>query len=78
MLVPFLEQLIALIGALASASLALILPAAIHIISLYGEPQTPGKGIIFKNSLIMLVGVIGCITGTYTAVMDLVRAVKEA
>ena len=76
MLVPFLEQLIALIGALASASLALILPPTIHIITLCGEHESLSKGIVIKDSIIILIGVIGCITGTYTAVLDLVKAIR--
>ena len=74
MVVPYLEQLIALIGAVASSFLALILPAIIHMITLCGEPGPPSRRLIIKDAVIAIVGIIGFVTGTYTAVLDLVAA----
>lgn len=72
MVIPHLDLLIALIGALASSSLALIFPPIIELLTLSSEGNRPSVLIIVKDVAIMLLGLLGCITGTYAAILGIV------
>ncbi|KAK7097608.1 neutral amino acid uniporter 4-like [Littorina saxatilis] len=72
MAIPHLDLLISLIGALASSSLAMILPAIIHILTMLMEPKRPGVITIIKDVCITIFGVIGFVTGSYTALKEIV------
>lgn len=67
MAVPHLDLLISLIGALASSSLALMLPPIIEIITYSAEGEILYKRTIIKNVLIICFGVLGFLTGTYSS-----------
>ncbi|KAK3577264.1 hypothetical protein CHS0354_030549 [Potamilus streckersoni] len=71
LLVPHIDLLISLIGAFAGASLALILPPIIEIATYSGQSETISKWIIFKNIIIMLLGFLGFLTGTYSSIRDI-------
>lgn len=73
MVIPHLDLLIALIGALASSSLALIFPPIIELLTLSAEGNRPSVLIIVKDVAIMLLGLLGCITGTYAAILGIVN-----
>lgn len=72
-LIPHLDLLIALIGALASSSLAIILPAFIELLTVVVEPQRPSMITIVKDVLLIVLGLIACFTGTYTALREIVK-----
>ncbi|KAI8798036.1 proton-coupled amino acid transporter 2 [Biomphalaria glabrata] len=72
--IPHLDLLISLIGAFLSTSLALILPAIIEIVTLSAEDEHLPWYIVVKNILIFLLGLVGCFTGTYSAIKDIVNS----
>ena len=78
MVIPHLDLLIALIGALASSSLALIFPPIIELLTLSADDQRPSIVIILKDLAIMLLGLLGCITGTYAAIQGIINVSKSA
>ncbi|PVD34912.1 hypothetical protein C0Q70_06193 [Pomacea canaliculata] len=61
-LIPHLDLLISLIGALASSSLAAILPAFIEFITLSVEKGGVSPVVIAKDVFLFLVGLLGCVT----------------
>ncbi|XP_071086834.1 neutral amino acid uniporter 4-like [Haliotis cracherodii] len=71
-LIPHLDLLISLIGAFASCSLALIFPAFIEIITYSAEDESISKLMFVKNMLIMVFGVIGFATGTYSSLKEII------
>ncbi|XP_059150879.1 proton-coupled amino acid transporter 2-like [Physella acuta] len=70
--IPKLDLLISLIGAFLSTSLALILPALIEVITLSADSEQLPWYIVVKNICIGLFGVLGCITGTYSSINDII------
>ncbi len=85
---PDLSDLIALIGAVASSALALIFPPLLHImvflqlehLPFYGSySQSMVKQVLWivKDLLIMLMGVIGLVLGTYAAIDGLVSYFED-
>lgn len=72
-LIPHLDLLISLIGALASSSLAAILPAFIEFITLSVEKGGVSPVVIAKDVFLFLVGLLGCVTGTYASVQAIVK-----
>lgn len=71
--VPHLDLLIALVGAFASSSLALIFPPLIEIITLSVEGEHLSKLTIIKNILTIILGIVGMVTGTYSAVKEIIQ-----
>ncbi|KAL3880859.1 hypothetical protein ACJMK2_033065 [Sinanodonta woodiana] len=71
LLVPHIDLLISLIGAFAGASLALILPPIIEIATYSGPSETISKWKIFKNIIIIFLGFVGFLTGTYSSIRDI-------
>uniref|UniRef100_A0A7E4WA27 Aa_trans domain-containing protein n=1 Tax=Panagrellus redivivus TaxID=6233 RepID=A0A7E4WA27_PANRE len=70
-LVPHLALFIALIGAVACTSLALLFPPIIDLLVCYAQNRlTPQVWLI--NGFMLLFAVIGFITGTYSALSDIV------
>ncbi|XP_050417748.1 neutral amino acid uniporter 4 [Patella vulgata] len=72
--VPHLDLLISLIGAFASSSLALILPATMEILTLSSDDQILPRWRLVKNILIIIFGLLGCVTGTYTALREIIKS----
>ncbi|ESO89511.1 hypothetical protein LOTGIDRAFT_218879 [Lottia gigantea] len=71
--VPHLDLLISLIGAFASSALALILPATIELITYSAEGEILSRWTKVKDVLIIIFGVIGFATGTYTALLNIIQ-----
>ncbi|XP_060581828.1 proton-coupled amino acid transporter 1-like [Ruditapes philippinarum] len=67
-LVPHLDLLISLIGAFASSFLALILPAVIDLVTFPAN-----KLICFKNWFIIVMGLVGFATGTYSSLVEIAK-----
>lgn len=70
---PYLNLLIAFIGSFVGSLLTLILPAAIEVVTLAGEPEGVSRAIIVKDVLIFLFGIFGCVTGTYTSLTKIIE-----
>ncbi|XP_022244683.1 proton-coupled amino acid transporter 1-like isoform X2 [Limulus polyphemus] len=68
--IPKLDLFISLVGALASSSLALVIPPMLEIIVYMDSSMSTIRWIliIIKNSLITLFGLIGFMTGTYASI----------
>ncbi|XP_060581832.1 proton-coupled amino acid transporter 1-like [Ruditapes philippinarum] len=67
-LVPHLDLLIALIGACESSFLALILPAVIEITTFDCK-----KNVKIKNGIFIILGLVGCVTGTYSSLLEIIK-----
>ncbi|KAH3717788.1 proton-coupled amino acid transporter 4-like isoform X1 [Dreissena polymorpha] len=67
-LVPHLDLLISLVGAFACSSLALIIPPIIDLVTF-----KRGTLIWIKNVTIVLIGVIGFATGTYSSINEIIK-----
>lgn len=82
MVVPDLEDLIALIGAMASSALALIFPAILEIAAFW--PDRAERKFIFrlpypwmvwvvKDCLILSLGIAGLVMGTYASISNIIQ-----
>ncbi|XP_030758144.1 proton-coupled amino acid transporter 2 [Sitophilus oryzae] len=71
--IPFLGLFISLVGAVSSAALALIFPPLLNIVisTAFEESSTWS---ITKDSIIILIGVIGMVTGSYESISAIVKA----
>ena len=72
-LVPHLDLLISLLGAFASCSLALMLPPIIEILTLSVEDNELPWWKLIKDVLIVLFGFLGFVTGTYSALKEIIN-----
>eukprot|EP00106_Octopus_bimaculoides_P018065 XP_014785507.1 PREDICTED: proton-coupled amino acid transporter 1-like [Octopus bimaculoides] len=71
--IPHLDLLIALIGAFASSGLALIFPPIIEMITYSAEGEQLTKLTIAKNIFILIIGLTGFVTGTYSSVKEIIN-----
>nr|KAG5699625.1 hypothetical protein BaRGS_005073 [Batillaria attramentaria] len=53
--------------------LALIFPVTIEMLTILAERGRPSMVVLAKDVLIVFVGLIACVTGTYTALRDIVN-----
>lgn len=76
-LIPELDLVISLVGSVSSSFLALIFPPLLEIIAFHAEGLSPM--VTGRNIVISLVGLIGFLTGTYIAIVEIVarNAVKH-
>lgn len=73
MVILYLDLLIVLIGALVSSSLVLIFLSIIELLILSVEGNRFFVLIIVKDVVIMLLGFLGCIIGTYVVILGIVN-----
>lgn len=74
MAIPNLELFISLFGALCLSALGLIFPAIIEMCTYWNVSVGMEKTwLIIKTVLIVLVGLAGLITGTYTSLEEMVK-----
>ena len=72
--VPKLGLFISLIGATSGSFASIILPAVIEIGTYYSYCSKVPKWLIIKDVIIIIVGILCFITGTYTTIYSLVLA----
>lgn len=77
MTVPKLSLFISLNGALCSTALALVFPPFIELVSNWEDSKGPGAAILLKNVAIMIVALLGFITGSYESLAQIIRAFSE-
>jgi len=68
--IPKLDLFISLVGAVSSSTLALMAPPIIDTATNW---QTIGKGRIFRNSILFLIGFLGFLTGSFVSLMNIVN-----
>ena len=74
--VPWLELVVALLGAVKMSTLSIMAPAIIDTASNWSNLGRY-KWVLIKNVIIFLFGLFGCIMGTYVALRDIVRNFQE-
>lgn len=72
-LVPNLSLLLSLIGAVCSTVLALVLPPLIEFIILSCDEGGIGWYVFVKNSVILLISLVGFVTGGYESLSSIIR-----
>lgn len=75
--IPYLDLVIALVGALSSSTLALIFPPLFHIVTFWPDGLGKCKWMLVKNILIILFGLCGFFVGTFTTIQEIVRKSQE-
>ncbi|KAJ8667951.1 hypothetical protein QAD02_009614 [Eretmocerus hayati] len=68
--VPHLELFISLVGAVSSTALALIFPPLVELVVCKHNTSLSWFTII-KDSFILLIGFLGCVTGTYSSLNEI-------
>lgn len=69
---------ISLIGALCGAALALVLPPVCEFVIAYSSEQKgPTWSTLLINSVILLIGLLGFVTGTYESIRGIITEFFE-
>lgn len=76
-LVPRLDAIISLVGALSSSTLALIFPPLIHIVTFGTDGMGRYYWQLWKNLAIMMFGILGFFFGSYASIMELLKPVPS-
>ncbi|XP_011495340.1 PREDICTED: proton-coupled amino acid transporter 1 isoform X2 [Ceratosolen solmsi marchali] len=71
--IPHLGLFISLVGAVSSTALALLIPPIIEIVVCW-QNATLGKFTVIKDVFILLIGLLGCVTGTYESITQILKA----
>jgi proton-coupled amino acid transporter len=71
--VPELDLLISLVGALASSSLALIFPPIIESLTYTAPGEKVSVVLLIKNFIIMSFGLFGCVVGTWVSIDEITK-----
>lgn len=73
LVVPNLSLFISLIGALCSTTLAFVIPVLIDFVIRTQEPKGLGTLIYLKNIAILIIALLGIVTGTYQSIVDIIN-----
>ena len=76
--IPHLDLMISLIGALSSSAIALIIPPILELVTSWPD-QEFGKFYwrIFKNIFIIVVGIVGFVIGTVVTLIAIVDTFRQ-
>merc|ERR1712071_155178 len=72
--IPLLDLFITLVGAVGCTALALVVPPMIHLMVFW---KSLSKVVIAKNFCIIVFGIIGAITGTYSSIYAIIDALYQ-
>lgn len=70
-IVPNLGAVISLVGSVSSSTLALIFPPLIEIITFYPDKLGRYNWVLWKDILIMVLGIVGFVFGSYASMFAL-------
>lgn len=76
-LVPNLSLLLSLIGAVCSTVLALVLPPLIEFILLSCQDNGISWYVLIKNSIILIIALLGFATGGYESLSKIIKTYFE-
>jgi proton-coupled amino acid transporter len=74
--IPFLNLFISLVGAVSSSTLALLFPPILDLVTSYNCGDLKFITVV-KNVIILLFGVVGCVTGTYESINSIISAFNK-
>lgn len=75
-IIPFLNLFITLVGAFSSTTIALLFPPILELVCNWSVSEvTPWM--VCKNIVILVIGVFGCITGSYESIRLIAKAFTE-
>ncbi|XP_039095374.1 proton-coupled amino acid transporter 3 isoform X3 [Hyaena hyaena] len=75
-LIPRLDLVISFMGSVSSSALALIIPPLLEIITFY--PEDMSCVTIAKDIMISILGLLGCVFGTYQALYELIQPINQS
>ncbi|KAF5289662.1 hypothetical protein FQR65_LT11779 [Abscondita terminalis] len=75
-IIPFLDLFITLVGAFSSTAIALIFPPILELVNA-SATSTLTPWMIIKDGFILVVGFLGCLTGSFESIKLIVRAFNE-
>eukprot|EP00069_Balaena_mysticetus_P017272 bmy_10537T0 len=75
-LIPRLDLVISLVGSVSSSALALIIPPLLELITFY--PEDMSCVTIAKDIMISILGLLGCVFGTYQALYELIQPINHS
>ncbi|KAF2892777.1 hypothetical protein ILUMI_13394 [Ignelater luminosus] len=74
--IPFLDLFITLVGAFSSTAIALLFPPILEFVTHWNVSEiTPWM--VIKNLFILVLGILGCVTGSYESIRLIVKAFGE-
>ncbi|XP_057586659.1 proton-coupled amino acid transporter 3 [Hippopotamus amphibius kiboko] len=74
--IPRLDLVISLVGSVSSSALALIIPPLLELITFY--PEDMSCVTIAKDIMISILGLLGCVFGTYQAFYELIQPINRS
>ncbi|KAL5963466.1 Proton-coupled amino acid transporter 1 [Taenia solium] len=81
MLVPHLDLMVSLLGAVSSSALALLVPPALELLHCWPERQQIPRfylTVVTKNALILAVGVFSAVCGTVATSIEIINTLGNA
>uniref|UniRef100_A0ABI7ZV66 Amino acid transporter transmembrane domain-containing protein n=1 Tax=Felis catus TaxID=9685 RepID=A0ABI7ZV66_FELCA len=75
-LIPRLDLVISFVGSVSSSALALIIPPLLELITFY--PEDMSCATIAKDIMISILGLLGCVFGTYQALYELIQPIGHS
>ncbi|XP_066199804.1 proton-coupled amino acid transporter 3 [Saccopteryx leptura] len=75
-LIPRLDLIISLVTSMSSSALALIIPPLLELITFYHEDMNCAT--IAKDIMISILGLLGCVFGTYQALQEFVQPSRHS
>lgn len=73
-LIPHLDLMISLVGALASSTLAIIFPPILDALVFWPHMGSWRPLRMLKNCALLVIGLLGFVTGTAVSVMEIIKA----
>ncbi|KAK4873509.1 hypothetical protein RN001_015538 [Aquatica leii] len=75
-IIPFLDLFITLVGAFSSTAIALIFPPILELVNASASSEMTAW-IVIKNAFILIVGCLGCVTGSFESIKLIVKAFAD-